>query len=523
MPKSTRTQPRATRSATRSTAPISLAARGRVNRTRSKSLTSVVDSNRAPTPVAGPRDRISPTVSPLRSFAEVVTMGLTVPALSRPVSPTIGIVVNGGSNAPKDNNNKFELSTVVEGSIGTDPVSPVEDPRDNRGWIPIVQKARKAKSLDSLGKSSKQKLAQDSGNSTDNEDLKFSTTPRNNQFHTQADTKASAEVFEDRCKASTTHSTEHREVLDTSKGEGPSRKGKGPDPRNWGGAELTDEELDIDVQRVAMASWKLAKEIGEGVVPDPNEFTSDDDNGGGAPSMGGNHAQGIWFDPLSIELQRELAESKVRSARLAELLWNHHTQGKVFNHNWKLFGIGNSAVVDTAVPASIPSGVHVSGPCFPPPTISERKSSVVTRVSNQGSDHGGHSTDHDPPKKKPRSGSPIPQDRKRRKSRHKSVMETLFEKRDRQFKSSPPPSSPSEPSSSDSEGDSSVSTSEEYSDPPGRGRPKHRKKHTSVKAWIKPQEPATYDGVADANMFVKFVQDSNDYVLDGGVARQKHV
>ncbi|KAG1738590.1 uncharacterized protein EDB91DRAFT_1082633 [Suillus paluster] len=45
-----------------------------------------------------------------------------------------------------------------------------------------------------------------------------------------------------------------------SPGEGPSkRKGKVPDPRNWGGAELEDEDLDMEAQRAALDSYRAAK------------------------------------------------------------------------------------------------------------------------------------------------------------------------------------------------------------------------------------------------------------------------
>ncbi|KIK33075.1 hypothetical protein CY34DRAFT_100292, partial [Suillus luteus UH-Slu-Lm8-n1] len=36
-------------------------------------------------------------------------------------------------------------------------------------------------------------------------------------------------------------------------------KGKAPDPRNWGGANLSDEDLDIEAQRAALNSFKAAQ------------------------------------------------------------------------------------------------------------------------------------------------------------------------------------------------------------------------------------------------------------------------
>ncbi|KIO02883.1 hypothetical protein M404DRAFT_27491 [Pisolithus tinctorius Marx 270] len=42
------------------------------------------------------------------------------------------------------------------------------------------------------------------------------------------------------------------------------RKGKGPDPRNWGGLGLSDGELDLDTQHAAYASWKTANRLARG-------------------------------------------------------------------------------------------------------------------------------------------------------------------------------------------------------------------------------------------------------------------
>ncbi|KAG0692310.1 hypothetical protein DFH29DRAFT_1049093 [Suillus ampliporus] len=59
--------------------------------------------------------------------------------------------------------------------------------------------------------------------------------------------------------------TPSRPALDGSEseespGEGPSRsKGKAPDPRNWGGADLDDDDLDMEAQRAALNSYCTAK------------------------------------------------------------------------------------------------------------------------------------------------------------------------------------------------------------------------------------------------------------------------
>ncbi|KAG1758653.1 hypothetical protein EDD22DRAFT_748131, partial [Suillus occidentalis] len=45
----------------------------------------------------------------------------------------------------------------------------------------------------------------------------------------------------------------------TSQEEGPS-KGKEVDPRNWGGANLEDGELDVEAQKEALSNWERTRD-----------------------------------------------------------------------------------------------------------------------------------------------------------------------------------------------------------------------------------------------------------------------
>ena len=48
----------------------------------------------------------------------------------------------------------------------------------------------------------------------------------------------------------------------SSRGEGPSNlKGKGPDPCNWGALSGYENELDLEAQQEALASWKATQEL----------------------------------------------------------------------------------------------------------------------------------------------------------------------------------------------------------------------------------------------------------------------
>ncbi|KAG2092938.1 uncharacterized protein F5147DRAFT_657550 [Suillus discolor] len=46
-----------------------------------------------------------------------------------------------------------------------------------------------------------------------------------------------------------------------SPGEGPSRsKGKAPDPRNWGHADIEEDDLDLEAQRAALDTYRAARD-----------------------------------------------------------------------------------------------------------------------------------------------------------------------------------------------------------------------------------------------------------------------
>jgi len=63
----------------------------------------------------------------------------------------------------------------------------------------------------------------------------------------------------------------------TSRGEGPSTldKGKGADPHNWGDLSEVDEDFDLDGQRAALESWKLAREVARSSAESSDEGLPD--------------------------------------------------------------------------------------------------------------------------------------------------------------------------------------------------------------------------------------------------------
>ena len=67
-------------------------------------------------------------------------------------------------------------------------------------------------------------------------------------------------IYERQCVISVTGVKKPGTKSTLSQGEGPSSlKGKGPDPRNWGALSVCEDELDLQVQCEALASWKAAQ------------------------------------------------------------------------------------------------------------------------------------------------------------------------------------------------------------------------------------------------------------------------
>ena len=67
-------------------------------------------------------------------------------------------------------------------------------------------------------------------------------------------------IYERQCVISVTGIKKPGTKSTLSQGEGPSNlKGKGPDPCNWGALSMCEDELDLQVQREALASWKAAQ------------------------------------------------------------------------------------------------------------------------------------------------------------------------------------------------------------------------------------------------------------------------
>ncbi|KAG2111732.1 hypothetical protein DEU56DRAFT_762140 [Suillus clintonianus] len=96
--------------------------------------------------------------------------------------------------------------------------------------------------------------------------------------------------------------------------EGPSKeKGKAPDPRNWGGTEFEDDEVDVDAQRAALESFRLAKGNGGGQrEPDSDHETSDKPQGDSSEVT--EPREDTWNESASY-VSRFKAEAAVRAVK----------------------------------------------------------------------------------------------------------------------------------------------------------------------------------------------------------------
>ncbi|KAJ8590843.1 hypothetical protein M405DRAFT_861041 [Rhizopogon salebrosus TDB-379] len=122
-----------------------------------------------------------------------------------------------------------------------------------------------------------------------------------------------------------------------SRGEGPS-KGKNPDPREWGAANLTEEELDADAQRAALESWNAAKalasEVGSEVELEEQLLGTDAETPGTLEAPGRDINARIGASALDIETLVE--ERAAKAIRLAEAKLTRKYEKKLRELNKKL-------------------------------------------------------------------------------------------------------------------------------------------------------------------------------------------
>ncbi|KAL0950225.1 hypothetical protein HGRIS_010212 [Hohenbuehelia grisea] len=265
-----------------------------------------------------------------------------------------------------------------------------------------------------------------------------------------------------------------------SLGEGPSRtlnKGKGRDPAEWGGLDLSEAEKDPEAQAAALQNWNELRKHGKK-----------------------KHAKKVQMVAQPVEqpapkpivsVDEQLKELRAENARLMELLRKEQ-------------------------PESISATKSKAHMAFTTP-LSHGMETRINRIA-------GH-----PSKLK---GMPLARDSDLQPSQQitsESYLGRAFAKVKKAHKGSSSPSDDSDSSSLSSDSPDSSSSSSESSSSSDhrrsrkrRSKKRHSKKKKS-KTLIKPTPPDNYDGEANSQKFHKFMMEATSYVRDGHVKPRRQV
>jgi hypothetical protein len=296
-----------------------------------------------------------------------------------------------------------------------------------------------------------------------------------------------------------------------SREEGPSRdKGKAPDPANWGDLDLEDGEVDLDAQRAALESFRLAWEREDTDLDEQREVsrsldqTRDDstptadaaDKSAFVPRAKAESAVRAVKDKLSKQYQSRIEELEARLA-LTEARSRRKKQDKV-NHPVE-------GMVDRVLE-------RASSPL--PSRATPQAMAPIQQVAPRS--YVGRAMGMDKPKK-----------RKRKADKKKGARNSPSSSDDDSTSSSSSESSSSE-SSESSESSSDESESSDSSDGATRKTKRRSSKKKSCKSkskknTLKPIPPISYDGAADSRAFHQFLTEGTAYVKDGQVERKKRV
>ncbi|KAG2098402.1 uncharacterized protein F5147DRAFT_815844 [Suillus discolor] len=287
-----------------------------------------------------------------------------------------------------------------------------------------------------------------------------------------------------------------------SRGEGTSRdKGKAPDPRNWGDVELEDGEVDLDAQRVALETFRLAREYEEAeceeqqeVLRSLDESREDDslilaprDKGEYVPHARAESAVKAIKEKVSKQYEARIQELE---ARLALNEGSGGRKGRKKPSN-PIDGMVNQVLERVSSPPlarSTPQAMEPIQEVAPRSYIGQ----ALGRLKNS---------------KKSKSK------KTKRKKKH-----TSHDPSDSEDSSD---SSSSESSSESSE--SSESSSDDSSTKSSRKRTKKKCSHKNKKNTLKPIPPVNYNGSLDSRAFHQFLMEGTTYVKDGQVERKRRV
>jgi hypothetical protein len=284
-----------------------------------------------------------------------------------------------------------------------------------------------------------------------------------------------------------------------SRGEGTSQdKGKALDPQNWGNIELDDEDVDLDTQKAALASFRKAQELKEAehqeqweVLQSLNESQEEDslimgtpDQGGYIPRARAESAVKAIKEKVSKQykahiqaLEAQLALREDSSRRKARKKASNLMDGMV---DWVLER-ASSPPPSRCMPQAMEPIQQVAPRSYIGQALGRLKTSNKSKSKKM--------------KRKKKHTSRDPSD-------------------DEDPSESSSSSSPSESSSGSSE--SSESSSDDSSSRSSRWCTKRKKRSCkSKKNTLKPIPPVNYDGSPDSWVFHQFLTEGTAYVKDG--------
>ncbi|KAJ6530119.1 hypothetical protein B0H19DRAFT_1273788 [Mycena capillaripes] len=314
-------------------------------------------------------------------------------------------------------------------------------------------------------------------------------------------------------------------------GEGTShQKGKGIDPRNWGGAQLEPEELDAEAQREQLHLWKSLRDgeyHSKKLVSRASSLRSihtvrdspqvnDYQKGKSIPHKDSAKVKGPEKSDIFL---RPVAGKKARqSSRTADRKKSHPLIHENKSNKARHSKSGSEAARDTPLTRGVSQTVddvvkrraRSTKPDLTQPVkgmrpVTQLAPKSILRQALNGAGGPSDSSSSSSSSSGSESGS-----------------DSESSSDDRSSSGSSPSSSSSSLSSDSSSSSSSDRNSNHRRRSHGRRR-RHRHSRRKPKKEMNPKEPAEYSGAADARGFYRFVTEGTHYVYQGNIARKRRV
>ncbi|KAJ7693626.1 hypothetical protein B0H17DRAFT_1199744 [Mycena rosella] len=283
---------------------------------------------------------------------------------------------------------------------------------------------------------------------------------------------------------------------------GPSNlKGKGPDVRNWGGARISEDEMDLDAQRKEFEMWK--------------ELKAFQDREASLKAALSEHQSSVkdWIGKASVTFEAPVVRSNSDSdSSVTSKVHKTHRKPKV---------------------KTSPS-TRVKSEVLSPPTTNQGLPPVLPNVKRSATPYSATmkqavSNAVDAGKGAPRTrattNTPIARAAAVRPVAQLAPNGYIHRALDG---AGGPPSDSSSSSSSSSDSSTSESSSESSSSSGSdrrrrKRRAKKSRKPRNSKKEMNPKEPAEYLGAADARLFFRFVTEGTHYVKQGHIRTKRQV